>query len=235
MDETQNYKKNVLNSRARNICIIIIIAVVLIGSGLIFYRYERNKLFNNISTNIVNLNTTVSSFKNGLNQNAEFLNPSFTENYQNDFTKLIADMQSNQTHMLNNQNSKEILSQEIGKAQYYDYMAQFINQFVGYKNDFTPLMNVMQNGGTITAEESSKIQNDLQALENSKELVEAMNIYNTENVYMSHGIKSPYQIKQNLINLNNSIKNGDFNKSTKGKAKENNSQKNNDLLVMNLI
>lgn len=236
MEETRDYGKNFLKSKTTKIIsIIVVVALIVIGSAFTFYKTEKDKLFNNISTDIINLNTTVASFKNGLNQNAQYLNPSFVQNYQNDFTKLISSMQGYQGSKLNNENSTIALKKEISKAQYYDYMTQFASQVISYKNDFTPLINAVQNGTKVTADQAQKMENDLQTLESSKALTEAMNIYNAQNVYMDRGIESPYSIKQNIINLNNSIKNGDFSKVTNNKVQQNINKEMNNILFASLI
>lgn len=241
MEETKDYGKNFLKSKVvKAISIIAVVAIVVVCTSLTFYRHEKNKLFNNISTDIVNLNRAADGFRNGLNQNAQFLNPSFAQNYQNDFTKLISSMQEYQGSMLNNTNSKSVLSKEIAKAKYYDYMTQFTAQAVSHKNDFAPLTNAVQNGKEITTQEAQKMENDLQTLENSSALTQAMNIYNSQNIYMDREIKSPYTIKQSIINLNQAIQKGDFNKiasnkAATSKANQKNNNENDKLLVMNLI
>lgn len=235
-DETRDYGKNFFKSKTTKIIsIIVVVALIVIGSAFTFYKTQKDSLFNNISTDIINLNTTVAGFKNGLNQNAQYLNPSFVQNYQNDFTKLISSMQGYQGSMFNDKNSAMALKKEISKAQYYDYMTQFAGQVVSYKNDFTPLIDAVQNGTQVTKDQAQKMENDLQALEGSNALTEAMNIYNAQNVYMDRGIESPYSIKQNIINLNNSIKNGDFSKATNNKAQQNMNKQINNILFTNLI
>lgn len=195
---------------------VAIIVVILLGiASLGFYRYENAKFFNTVNTNIASLNNNISAFKTGLNQNAEFLNPSFTTNYENSFKTLSSELQSNTNSFFNNQNSKNIITREVTKAKYYDYMAQFTQDVVSQKANFEPLVNIINKGGKLTSKQVITVQNAILALTNSKALTEAMNVYNTPNSYMNMIVKSPYQIKQKLINLSNNLSTLDIKTSQK--------------------
>ena len=185
---------------------IILIGIISLG----FYKHENTKFFDTVNTNISKLNTSISSFKVGLNQNAEFLNPSFITTYENDFKNLAAELQNDSTNFLNTQNSKNIINHELAKAKYYDYMAQFTQEVTNQKSNFEPLVNIMNNGGKLTKEQITTVQNAITTLINSKALTEAMNIYNQPNSYITLSVKSPYKIKQKLINLSSNLSTLDF-------------------------
>lgn len=235
--ENSSYKKDFFKSKNSKIIAVVILVIILISAITVsLYKVEKSNLFYNINTNISNLDSTIAAFHHGLNTNEELLNPSFAQNYENDFRSLSNNFNKNNSNILNTASSKKIVSREATKAQYYDYISQFIGAAVKYKNDFKPLVNTMNNGSEITKAQAEQMENDLNILENSNALAEAMNLYNSNNAFLSLTVKSPYVLKQKLINLNNSLKNGDFNSSTK----KNNNNVNTtissiDILIPNLI
>ncbi|MGL4655213.1 MAG: hypothetical protein ACRCWM_04905 [Sarcina sp.] len=216
MDEDMNLNEDIKKNNfkiSKNVkifsgAIIAVIVIIIIAGG--FYRYENTKFFNTVNTNIATLDNNIASFKTGLNQNAEFLNPSFITTYETNFKNLASELQSNTNNFFNNTNSKNVINREVAKAQYYDYMAQFAQEIVNQKSNFEPLVNIMNKGGKLTPAQVTSIQNAISTLTNSKALTEAMNVYNTPNAYMNMTVKSPYQIKQKLLNLSNNLSTLDF-------------------------
>ena len=180
---------------------IIILAIISIS----FYRYENNKFYTSVNSNIATLNANIASFKTGISQNAEYLNPTFTKTYETSFTNTTAQLQDNAKNFFNTENSKNILNREITKAEYYNYMTQFTQEVASYKSTFEPLVTIMNKGGKLTTEQVTAIQGALKTLSNSSALTNAMNVYNQPNTYMNMVVKSPYTIKQNLINLSDNL------------------------------
>ncbi|MGL4450912.1 MAG: hypothetical protein ACRCTZ_06955 [Sarcina sp.] len=216
MDENMNLNEDIKKNNfkiSKNIkiffgAIIAVIILIIVASG--FYKYENTKFLDAVNTNIATLDNNISSFKAGINQNAEFLNPSFITTYENNFKNLASELQNNTNSFFNNENSKNIINREITKAHYYDYMAQFTQELVNQKANFKPLVNIMNKGGKLTSEQVITVQNAIMTLTNSKALTEAMNAYNTPNAYMNMIVKSPYQIKQDLLNLSNNLSSLNF-------------------------
>lgn len=208
-------KENFKLSKSTKIFTGTILGVVLLGIiSLGFYKHENTKFFDTVNTNISKLNTSISSFKVGLNQNAEFLNPSFVTTYETDFKNLATQLQNDSTNFLNTQNSKNIINHELAKAKYYDYMTQFTQEVASQKSNFEPLVNIINNGGKLTKDQVVTVQNAITSLVNSKALTEAMNIYNQPSSYMNLSVKSPYKIKQKLINLSSNLSTLDFKKTS---------------------
>ncbi|MGL5574575.1 MAG: hypothetical protein ACRDCW_03360 [Sarcina sp.] len=216
MDENMNLNEDIKKNNfkiSKNIkifsgAIIAVIILIIVAGG--FYKYENTKFLDTVNTNIATLDNNISSFKAGINQNAEFLNPSFITTYENNFKNLASELQNNTNSFFNNENSKNIINREITKAHYYDYMAQFTQELVNQKANFKPLVNIMNKGGKLTSEQVITVQNAIMTLTNSKALTEAMNAYNTPNAYMNMIVKSPYQIKQDLLNLSNNLSSLNF-------------------------
>lgn len=191
--------------------VVIAILVILIAA-VATYRYESNKLFNSINSNIVSLNSNITGFKNGIGENAEFLNPSFVQIYQKNFQDIENNLKSKQTSLFNTSQSKIILNKEIAKAEYYQDITGFTQDIVNNKDNFKALTNIENNGGKLTKDQVTTLQGILSNLENSPSLVNAMNVYNTNNLSTDMFIKSPYILKQKIQNLSANLANLDFSK-----------------------
>lgn len=237
-ENTKNsrYREDFFKSKNSKIIAVIILVIILISAITVgIYKIEKSNLFYNINTNISNLDSTIAAFHHGLNTNEELLNPSFAQTYENNFKNLSNNFNKNSSNILNTASTKRIVSREAIKAQYYDYISQFVGAAVNYKNDFQPLVNAINNGSEITKAQAEQMENDLNTLENSNSLTEAMNLYNSSDSFLSLTVKSPYVLKQKLLNLNNALKNGNFNSSTKNNNNTNTAISSIDVLIPNLI
>ncbi|MGL4742025.1 MAG: hypothetical protein ACRC41_14700 [Sarcina sp.] len=191
--------------------VIIAVLIILIAS-IATYRHESNKLFTSINSNIVSLNSNINGFKNGIAENAEFLNPSFVQIYQKNFQNIENSLKANEGSFFNTNQSDAILTKEIAKAEYYVDMTSFTQDIVNNKANFKALTNIENNGGKLTKDQVTDLQNTLSKLENSTSLINAMNVYNTNNLSTDTFIKSPYILKQKIQNLSENLASLDFSK-----------------------
>ncbi|MGL4991729.1 MAG: hypothetical protein ACRCYE_12800 [Sarcina sp.] len=191
--------------------VIIAVLIILIAS-ISIYRHESNKFFTSVNTDIVSLNSNISGFKNGIAENAEFLNPSFIQIYQKNFQNIENNLKQNEGSFFNTNQSNAVLTKEIAKAEYYGDITGFTQDIVNSKDNFKPLINIENNGGKLTKDQVTTLQNALSNLENSPNLTNAMNVYNTNNLSTDTFIKSPYVLKQKIQNLSENLPNLNFSK-----------------------
>lgn len=198
-----------------------VVACAIVGIGAYaYYNYESDKLVTNLSNNINQLNIDITSFNNGLKQQNQLTNASFGKEYNTRFLQLENDIKSLESNFLNSDESLTIEKNGVMLAQYYGYMSEFTQASLAYKDDFSSAMSVINNGGKLNAEQSTKLQNDLQALENNASLNNAINLYDNNEVYMNLLTTSPNKIKQNLIDLQDALKKPQSNSNTKSYSYE---------------